>query len=102
MSRKIKINCKKVYDVGNFYQESADKIRKMKNDLLEISANISTSWQGVDSNNFNSRFNSHIEYLDNLINFLEAKSTVLKKTSTAHNVVDSDFSERMKRNDVNG
>jgi len=101
LSRKIKINCRRVYEVGNFYKESADNIRKMKNDMLEISANISIAWQGVDSNNFNSRFNSHVEYLDNLINFLESKSNVLKKTSIAHNAVDNDFSERMKRNDVN-
>lgn len=97
MANKIKINCKRVYDTAVFYDESIQKINSLKQELLIISHNISKVWQGLDSKNFNVKFNNHIEKLDDLIFFLESKSMLLKKIASLHNSVDDNFADAMKR-----
>ena len=101
MANKIKINCKKVYDTAVFYGDSAQRISELKKELSTISSNVSNAWQGVDNNNFTVTFNNHIEQLNELVSFLESKSLLLKKISSLHNSVDNDFSNSMKRVDLN-
>ena len=100
MSRIIKINCKRVYDVGNHYKNSADRLRQLKEEMRVISNSILSNWQGADSNNFILKYNSHINDLDVLINFLEAKSELLKGNAINHGTVDDNFSVSMKRSDM--
>lgn len=100
MSRIIKINCKRVYDVGNHYQNSADRLKEIKNEMREISNSILSNWNGADSNNFILKYNSHINELDVLINFLEAKSELLKGNALNHGTADDNFSVNMKRRDI--
>jgi len=99
MARTIKINCKKVYDVGVSYANRANRLKEIQKEMRNISSSISNIWQGVDSTDFNIMFNEHIDALDNLIIFLENKSELLKKNALNHNMADDDFSTKMKRSD---
>lgn len=100
MSRIIKINCKRVYDVGNHYRDSAERLRALKEEMRNISTSILTNWQGADSNNFIIKYNEHINNLDILINFLDAKAEVLKGCAINHGTADDNFSVSMKRSDL--
>lgn len=99
MARTIKINCKKVYDVGTSYTNSANRLKEIQKEMKDIASSVSNIWQGVDSSNFNVMFNEHIKALDNLVIFLENKSELLKKNALNHNMADDDFSTKMKRSD---
>lgn len=101
MVRKIKINCKKVYDTGVAYENNANEIKRMQIRLNNISDNIKLSWHGVDSNNFIARLNSQIVELDKIINFLNNKGALLKSNAINHSTVDSDFLSRIRRSDMN-
>lgn len=99
MARNIKINCRRVYTVGSFYQQYAGEFKNIQEKMKNISYAIASAWQGQDSNNFIIKFNNHIEYLNNLIDFLNDKSEVLKQNALDHNNADKEFLSRMKRSD---
>ncbi len=101
MGRGIKINCKRVYETGLKYNREAELIREEQQKLSEISNTISTIWTGGDSHNFQVSFNDHIKSLDEVINYLENKAMILKGNALDHSTVDNDFTNKMKRSDMN-
>lgn len=100
MARKIKINCRKVYDTGMSYENLSSDLKRIQDDMKMISDGVLDAWAGVDSQNFNTKFLSHIDQLNSLIDFLEFKSGLLKRTALNHNAVDKEFLEKMKRSDM--
>lgn len=101
MGRGIKINCKRVYETGLKYDKEADLIKGEQEKLNNISSEINSIWTGGDSNNFLVSFNQHIKALDEIINFLNTKSGILKGSALDHSNVDNNFSNKMKRSDMN-
>lgn len=99
MARNIKINCKRVYSAGVAYQDFANEVREIQRRMQNISSSISKCWQGVDNNNFTVKFNEHINYLNNLIGFLDEKGNLLKNNALNHENADKEFVNRMKRTD---
>ena len=100
MSRGIKINCRKVYETGLTYHKAAELIKENQNQLSNISSSIGEIWTGGDSNNFQVSFNQHIKALEEIISFMEGKSSVLKGNAMQHNNVDNTFGSKMKRSEV--
>lgn len=100
MGNGIKINCKRVYETGLKYNREAELIKVEQDKLKEISTSISSIWTGGDSHNFQVSFNEHINALDEIINFLENKSTILKANALDHSTVDNNFMNKMKRSDI--
>ncbi len=96
----IKINCRKVYETGINYQSAADKVKENQNNLENIASEISGTWTGGDSNNFLASFNEHIKSLEPIEDFLDSNGAILKGDALDHNIVDNDFSERMKRSEI--
>lgn len=101
MARKIKINCRKVYDTGMYYENISSDLKTIQEKMKKISNGITEAWSGIDSQSFLASFSSHIVSLDFLIEFLNFKADLLKKTAINHNTVDREFSEKIKRSDMN-
>ena len=99
MSEKILINCRKVYETGDSYFESLDRIKKNKNELKKYKNKISYVWKGIDSESFLSSFSEHIENLTYLINYLEFEGGILRSSALDHNTSDNNFSTMMRRSD---
>ena len=100
MARKIKINFRIVYDTGVSYEILSSDLKRIQEEMRAISNGVLEAWSGVDSQNFNISFLSHVEELNSLISFLEFKSDLLKKTALNHNAVDKEFLEKIKRSDM--
>ncbi len=100
MSNILGINCKKVYDSGKEYIDYHNEIISIRKELEEVSNNISTIWQGADSNNFVSSFNDHIKELNLIINFLGSNGTLLKKTANEHSSIEENFAVDIERSDI--
>ena len=101
MTKLIRINYGKVYNTGQHYRNVAETIREKQKELRGVSSEIESAWKGADSHNFSVSFNSHIDDLDFLIDYLDYDSEVLKGCSRDHNRVDNNFVEKMKRSDIN-
>jgi exonuclease VII small subunit len=101
MGRGIKINCKRVYETGLKYNKEAELVKAEQQKLAEVSNSIGTIWTGGDSNNFQVSFNEHIKSLDEVIVFLENKAMILKGNALDHSTIDNDFTNKMKRSDMN-
>ena len=97
MGRKIKINCKRVYETGLKYTKQAELIMKEQQKLNAISGEIESAWTGADSNNFLVSFNKHIEELNNIMAFLNNESGILKANALEHSNIDINFTNKMKR-----
>ena len=102
MERLIKINCKKVYDAGNKYEEEIEIIKDMQTKLENIKENIANTWQGADSHNFQVSFEEHIRAFDDIIDFLDDKATTLKGSALEHSNIDNNLNEKMKRSEIDG
>ena len=101
MGRKIKINCKRVYETGLKYAQQAELIRKEQSNLNSIAGGINAAWNGEDGNNFLISFNKHIESLNNVIDFLNTESSILKANALEHSNIDIEFTNKMKRSGMN-
>ena len=101
MGRGIKINCKRVYETGLKYNQKADLVKQEQDKLNKISSNIGSIWTGGDSHNFLVSFNEHIKALDEIADFLNEKANILKGNALEHSNVDTNFSNKMKRSDMN-
>ena len=96
----IKINPRKVYETGMEYHTYADRVITDKAKLNGIKEKVAEIWTGEDSHNFGISFGSHIDELDEVINFLEAKSALLKENAFNHNTSDNNFKTKMERSDM--
>ena len=101
MVRGIKINCKRVYETGLKYNQEAEEIEKEQKQLTNIAEAIGEAWTGADSNNFLVSFNNHIKDLDRAVNFLNEQASILKGNALEHSNVDINFTNNMKRSDMN-
>ena len=97
----IKINCRKVYQAGLKYDKASEIVKNEQYKLNKISKRIEEIWKGGDSNNFLCSFDEHIKALDDIIRYLEDKSIVLRKKALEHSNADNNFSNKMKRSDIN-
>lgn len=100
MSKSIKINCRKVYETGLSYDRASELVKENQKKLFQISSAIGNVWTGSDSNNFQVSFNQHIQSLDEIINFLTEKASILKGNALDHSTIDNNFSIKMKRSDI--
>lgn len=100
MSKVFKMNCKEVYDAGEKYYSLKEEIESIQKELMSISEGVSNAWKGGDSYNFNMNLNGHIKDYDVVINYLENKHEVLNKNSTGHSNIDTEFQEKMKRDEL--
>ena len=100
MVKGIKINCKRVYETGLKYNKEADLVRQEQEKLNNISEGIYNAWTGGDSNNFLVSFNEHIKALDEIIEFLENNANILKSNALEHSNIDTNFTNNMKRSDI--
>lgn len=98
--RKIKINCKKVFDTGVFYENKAEEIRNLQKELETIESEISNIWNGQDATIFSLKMGVNTKKLNNIIDFLNESASVLKKVSTNHSSVDNEFAKKMNREDI--
>lgn len=99
MGDKILINCRKVYETGDSYLESSDRIKEYQNVLTKNKNKISYVWKGIDSESFLASFSEHIERLTYLIDYLEFEGGILKGVALDHNTSDNNFSTMMRRSD---
>ena len=99
MERKILIDCYKVYETGTQYSKDAEDVEQNQTKLVEIADTIESAWKGPDGENFIMSLRSHIDEINDLIGFLEAKSDVLRGASDDHRKEDEDFTIKMKRSD---
>ncbi len=100
--RDIVINCRKVYEVGSLYKNKSDEINIIENNLKKISDNIKSAWSGADSHNFIESFEAHIYELENLKNYLEGNSKLLKNNALEHNQSNNKYASRLERRNYNG
>ncbi|MBR4672187.1 MAG: hypothetical protein IKO78_03165 [Bacilli bacterium] len=96
----IKINPRKVYESGMKYHVYADRVIEDQRKLRGIKENVEKLWTGEDSHNFGVSFESHIDELDDIIDFLEEKSMLLKENALNHNTSDNNFKTKMERSDM--
>ncbi len=99
MSDRILINCRKVYETGEEYLDSSERIKEYQEDFKRTKNKISYIWKGGDSYNFLTSFQSHIDKLTDFINYLEFEGELLKNNALDHNTSDNNFSTKMKRSD---
>ena len=99
--RKIKFNCKQIYDTGTLYDAKIEEIREIKNEMANISNRIKENWTGDDNHNFLESFNAHIYDLTNIINYLEGNGKIMKDTALNHGKVNEEFFSRIERSDNN-
>lgn len=100
MGNRIRINCRKVYDNGVYYQDRSEEIINIQQELNNISSEIESIWGGADGHNFLVSFNTHINNLDQIINFLHDNGSLLKKNALNHNGIDNNFAAKMERSDI--
>ena len=100
--RDIMINCKKVYEVGSLYKNKKEEIDMIENNLKSISDNIKEAWTGADSHNFTESFGAHIYELENLKNYLDGNSEILKNNALEHNQSNKAYASRLERRYYNG
>ncbi len=100
MGRRIKINCRKVYDNGEEYQTVSDEIVEIQKRLDKISNDISSIWTGAAGNNFIVSFNRHIKNFDAVVNFLGDNGQLLKKNALEHGNIDGDFAQKVERSEL--
>ena len=100
MSNRIKINPRRVYETGMKYHECSDRVTSDKAQLNGIKENLASIWTGEDSHNFGVSFQTHIDKLDVIIDFLEEKSQLLKENALNHNTSDNNFKTKMERSDM--
>lgn len=101
MGNRIKINCRRVYDNGVYYENKSEELITIQKELDKISSEIGEIWGGVDAHNFRVSLNNHIEDLDQDVNFLAANGNLLKKNSLIHGGIDNTFATKMERSDIN-
>lgn len=101
MSNKIKINCRRVFDTGSTYLTQVEEIKEIKNTLKNISSEIANCWHdGIDSINFQNNFNSYIESMDDLTEFLTSEGALLMANALDHSNVDKNFTNSMRSRDL--
>ena len=91
----FKINCEKVGEVGEKFEQEAEEIKKIMSALLGLEEEIKELWTGGDSNNFNVKFDSHNKELSHVVAFLKNHSELLKQCAETHNALDEDFGQAM-------
>ena len=101
MGNIFRINCKRVYENGVYYNNNCEKIINIQKELKNIYDGIDNNWEGVDKHNFLVSFNKHIEDINTLINFLTVNSDLLKKNALEHSEIDNVFAAKMERSDIN-
>ena len=100
MGNVLGINCKEVYKNGKDYIEYHNEIIGIKKDLEDVATNISSIWEGTDSNSFVSSFRDHIKELNLIINFLGSNGMLLKKTAKEHASIEDKLAFDIERSDI--
>ena len=93
----IRINCKRVYDVGINFNEEASKLIEIKNNLTGISNRVKEAWTGDDRHNFLESFDAHIYELENIANYLKDDEKLLKNIALCHAQINEDFAKQTER-----
>lgn len=102
MGNRIRINCKKVYDNGVYYEKNSEDIESIQKELKDIYTTLEKEWEGVDDHNFLVSFGRHIDDINNMIGFLEVNGDLLKKNALEHSGIDNNFAVKMERSDMDG
>ena len=97
--RKIKINCKRIYNTGVLYSTESNEISQIKRNLSEISERIKKLWTGTDNHNFIESFDAHIYDLTNLINYLDGNGKIMNDTALNHNQINVNFYKKIERSE---
>lgn len=94
----IKINPRQVYYTGIQYSLLADKVRECQNKINKICEDeVEDAWIGGDNHNFIVSLTEHAALLDDLVDFLENKSSILKETALNHNTSDNNLEKNISR-----
>ena len=101
MGNRIRINCRKVFDNGVYYEKTGEEIESIQKDLENIYETLDKEWSGVDDHNFLVSFNRHINDMNQMIGFLATNGDLLKKNALEHNGIDNNFAVKMERSDMN-
>ncbi len=96
----IKINYKKLYETSLLFKDEIENVDEIKTKLTEISDNMKDIWTGDDSHNFLESFNSHINDLENVKNYLTATGELLERISLSQNISNEDFIRNVERCDI--
>lgn len=97
---KFKINCKNVYDTGDKYLNSMEKIIDAQEELDKAGIEISQIWTDAAGHNFITSLNNHIYELNTVIDFLETNGNLLKSLAQEHSNIDNTMTEKIERSGI--
>ena len=100
LNNRIKINCRKVYDSGEFYEKYSNDIKDIQKELTKLSDEINEIWGGVDGDNFAKSLENHNKEFNAVVNFLDFNGDLLKRSALEHGNIDNVFTEKVERSDL--
>ena len=100
MGNRIRINCRKVYDNGVFYEKNSDELVLVQKELDDICNEVGKIFGGPDGHNFQVSLTNHLQALDDVVNFLGENGDLLKKNALEHSGLDNTFATKMERSDM--
>ena len=95
---RILINPKRVYETGMTFSTLSERVSADKSKMEnEIANELDGAWVGGDNSNFLKKLQTHADMLQEVIDFLDGKSSRLKETALNHNTSDNNFRTSIER-----
>lgn len=96
------LDCCEVHQKSVFLEESSNQFESIRKEMIEISNRLKEIWSGEDANVFFQKFDSYLEHLQAVSNYLLDKSSLFEKASSLHDRTDTTLKEKVQRRDMNG